>query len=140
MPGTVPPTVWSLRTGWSETIANAAAPALHKILHILAEFALEEAAPNDQVVIWLEHDPLQAHLVVEYRAPELDSADAASLFRLMHPRDLSQAGRPNLARMQLYVATLLAERQQGYLTMSGRPDQHYQMHLVLPLAPQLAVS
>ena len=124
----------------SKTVANAAAPALHKILHILAEFALEETTPNDQVVIRLEHDQSQAHVVVEYRAPDLDGSSAIMLFRLMHPRDLSQAGRPNLSRMQLYVATLLAERQQGYLTMSGRPDQRYQMHLVLPLAPQLAVS
>jgi hypothetical protein len=51
----------------------------------------------------------------------------------MHPRDLSESGRPQLHRMQLYVASLLAERQQGYLTLRGRDDSYYQIDLALPL-------
>ncbi len=56
------------------------------------------------------------------------------LFQLMNPRDLSEAGRPVLHRMQLYVASLLAERQQGYLALRDQGEQQYQLDLAVPLA------
>ena len=48
-------------------------------------------------------------------------------------RRLSEAGRPYLHRMQLYVACLLAERQQGYLSLNDQGGQQYQLDLVVPL-------
>jgi K+-sensing histidine kinase KdpD len=115
-------------------MASIAPPALHKILHILVEFALEESPASEPVSIWLDYDPVHAHIIIQHQAPGLKPEDAAVLFRLMHPRDLSESGRPYLHRMQLYVASLLAERQQGYLTLRGRDNAYFQIDLALPLA------
>lgn len=64
----------------------------------------------------------------------MSQEDAAVLFRLLHPRDLSEVGRPHLHRMQLYVASLLAERQDGYLTLRGQEDEYYELDLAVPIA------
>jgi len=115
-------------------MAFVAPSALHRILYILVEFALIESPLDDAVDIRLAYDESQAHILVDHRAPRLTAEDAGALFRLMHPRDLSEAGRPQLHRMQLYVATLLAERQRGYLTLRCRDDARYEFDLAMPLA------
>lgn len=114
--------------------ASVAPAALHKILYILTEFALKESPPEAPVEIELNYERSQAHIIIEHQAPRLQVADAAVLFRLMHPRDLSELGRPDLHRMQLYVAILLAEQQQGYLTLKSSNTRAYKLDLVLPLA------
>ena len=42
--------------------------------------------------------------------------------------------------MQLYVAHLLAERQQGHLSIHERPEQLYALDLAMPLAKALDTS
>ncbi|NDJ79205.1 MAG: hypothetical protein GYB65_23390 [Chloroflexi bacterium] len=123
--------------GVSEGSLTQIAPsALHKIMNILVEFALAESSPEDSVDIRLHFDDALAHILMLHKAPKLTAADAAVLFRLMQARDLSEAGRPDLHRMQLYVASLLAERQQGYLLLSGQGDDVYQIDLALPLVAE----
>jgi hypothetical protein len=73
-------------------------------------------------------------LVVCHYAPELSAEDAATLFQLLNPRDLSEMARPQLHRMQLYVASLLAERQEGYLTLRDQSNNRYELDLVVPLS------
>lgn len=118
-----------------DPLAQVTPSALHRILYILAEFALAESPPDEPVDMRLDFDKSQAHIVIQHHAPDLNSADVKMLFQLMNPRDLSEAGRPILHRMQLYVASLLAERQQGYLALRDQGDQHYQLDLTVPLAP-----
>lgn len=120
----------------AQLFARFAPAALHKILHILVEFAMAESPDESAVNLYLTYDTEQAHIVVEHLAPQLTESDAASLFQLMHPRDLSETGRPRLHRMQVYVASLLAQRQQGYLTLHVLPNRWYQIDLTLPLAPK----
>ncbi len=115
-------------------LAYASPEALHRILYILAEFALEEAPEADTIRLNLSEDGLYAHVLVEHRAPELRTEDIPNLFRIAYPRDLSEVGRPKLHRMQLYVAHLLAERQQGHLTIHERTGQRYTLDLAVPLA------
>jgi hypothetical protein len=114
-------------------MTNIAPAALHKILYILVEFALQESPPEKQIHIELRYDQLQAHVIIQHTAPHLSSGEVETLFKLLQPRDLSETGRPRLHRMQLYVASLLAERQQGNLTLRGRDDNQYQIDLALPL-------
>jgi K+-sensing histidine kinase KdpD len=123
--------------GTSQGPMTSIAPAaLHKILHILVEFALQESPPDDMVDVSLNYDQSQAHIIVQHKAPGLSPADAANLFRLLQPRDLSESGRPRLHRMQLYVASLLAERQHGFLTLRECENNQYKIDLALPLAAQ----
>lgn len=116
-----------------DPMTQIAPAALHKILYILVEFALAESPSDHPVSICLNYDADQAHVVIQHRAPALSAGEAAMLFQLMNPRDLSELGRPHLHRMQLYVASLLAERQQGSLILRGSGDQEYQIDLALPL-------
>jgi hypothetical protein len=118
-----------------EPMAEVAPAAMHRILTILMEYALAESPPGDPVDIRLDYDPAQAHVVITHHAPALSADDAAMLFQLMTPRDLSEAGRPLLHRMQLYVASLLAERQRGYLTLRGGDERQYELDLAVPLSP-----
>jgi two-component system phosphate regulon sensor histidine kinase PhoR len=118
-----------------DAMAQIAPAALHRILYILVEFALNESDADDLIDIRVNYDASQAHVVVVHRAPGLTPSDAAVLFRLLHPRDLSEQGRPLLHRMQLYVASLLAERQQGYLTLRDEGQHVFELDLALPLAP-----
>jgi signal transduction histidine kinase len=118
----------------SDPMAHIAPAALHRILYILAEFALAESPPNDLVEIHLKFNEKWAHILVQHKAPNLSAEDTALLFQLVQTRDLSEAGRPKLHRMQLYVASLLAQRQQGQLTLRGRDDHQFQIDLSLPLA------
>lgn len=117
-----------------EPQASVAPSALHRILNILVEFALAECPPDEAVDIRLDYDEQQAHLVIDHHAPELNSDEAAMLFQLMNPRDLSEAARPHLHRMQLYVACLLAERQHGQLTLRDNKNHQYQFDLAMPLS------
>lgn len=110
--------------------------ALHKILYILVEFALEESALDEPVDIRLVYNSTQAHILIKHRATKLSPAEVEGLFQLMRPRDLSEAGRPQLHRMQLYVANLLARKQQGYLTLRTGEADHYEIDLALPLVAQ----
>ena len=119
---------------FADPLANVAPAALHKILTILVEFALEESGTHDAVNINLHYDERQAHITFEHHAPDLTAADAVRLFQLMQPRDLSEAGRPVLHRMQLYVASLLAERQHGLLRLRSGGQERYTIDLTLPLA------
>lgn len=116
-----------------EPATRVSPAAMHRILFILMEFALTETLPQEVIDIHLSYEDSQAHLIVQLRAPDLRPEDAAQLFRLLHPRDLSEMGRPPLHRMQLYVANLLAERQQGYLTLRSMDEQLYELDLVVPL-------
>ncbi len=118
-----------------DPMARVAPSALHRILYILAEFALAESPLDEPVGLRLSFDQSQAHIVIQHQAPRLGSDDAKTLFQLMNPRDLSEAGRPVLHRMQLYVASLLAERQQGYLALRDQGERHYELDLAMPLAP-----
>lgn len=108
--------------------------ALYRILTILVDFALAESPVDEPVTISLSTNTTQAHVTVRHKAPDLNEDDAVMLFQMMHPRDLSEMGRPKLHRMQLYVASLLAQRQQGYLALHVQPDRFYEMDLVLLLA------
>jgi signal transduction histidine kinase len=117
------------------SLVQIAPAALHKILFILAEFSLTESPADIPVTIRLNQDNSQAHILLQHQAPNLHATEIATLFRLMNPRDLSEAGRPQLHRMQLYVAHLLAERQQGDLTLRAQEDNLYQIDLALALAP-----
>lgn len=117
-----------------EPMSQIAPSALHRILYILVEFALAESPLDEFIDIRLDYDAELAHVMVQHHAPDLSGDDATALFRLMHPRDLSESGRPKLHRMQLYVASLLAERQQGHLTLRGEDDRRYQFDLTMPLA------
>ena len=118
-------------------LAYASPEALHRILYILAEFALAEAPEAEVVRLDLRTDSLYAHVIIAHRAPELRPEDIPNLFRITHPRDLSDVGRPKLHRMQLYVAHLLAERQQGHLSIHERPEQVYELDLAMPLVQAL---
>lgn len=118
-----------------EPQARVAPSALHRILNILVEFALTECPVDEKIGIRLDYDDYQAHLVIDQRAPDLSVDEAATLFQLMNPRDLSEAARPRLHRMQLYVACLLAERQQGQLTLRNYENRQYQFDLAMPLSP-----
>jgi signal transduction histidine kinase len=118
----------------TDPLAQVAPSALHRILYILAEFALAESPPDEPVEMRLNYNGAQAHIMIQHYAPGLSATDAAMLFQLMNPRDLSEAGRPLLHRMQLYVACLLAERQQGYLALHDQGEQRYQLDLAIPLA------
>jgi signal transduction histidine kinase len=118
-----------------DPMTRISSAALHKILTILTEFALAESPPDDVIKIKLSYDEENAHIVFKHTAPGLSKADVAVLFQLMQPRDLSETGRPQLHRMQLYVASLLAERQQGNLTLRGQDDFLYEIDLSLPLLP-----
>jgi signal transduction histidine kinase len=118
-----------------DPLAQISPSALHRILYILAEFALAESPANEQIKLHLNYDSSQAHIVVQHHAPGLSADDATMLFQLMNPRDLTDVGRPHLHRMQLYVACLLAERQQGYLALSDQGGQQYQLDLAVPLTP-----
>lgn len=123
-----------LQNGANEgPMTNIAPSALHKILHILVEFALAESPPEAEVKIGLRYEGDKAHVLVSHHAPNLSAADAAALFQLMHPRDLSEIGRPPLHRMQMYVASLLAERQQGHLTLRAQDQHSFQIDLALPV-------
>ncbi len=117
-----------------EPLTTVAPAALHRILNILVEFALKESPENETVDIRLDYNDTQAHLVICHYAPDLSADDATTLFQLMNPRDLSEAARPHLHRMQLYVASLLAERQDGYLTLRDQADNRYELDLVVPLS------
>jgi signal transduction histidine kinase len=116
-----------------DPMATISPSALHRILYILAEFALAESPADKQIEMRLNYDSSQAHIVIQHYAPGLSADDVTKLFQLMNPRDLSDAGRPYLHRMQLYVACLLAERQQGYLALNDQGGQQYQLDLVVPL-------
>ncbi len=117
-----------------EPMTRIAPAALHRILYILVEFALAESPADQTVDIRLRYDQAQAHVTIQHKGPQLSQEDAAVLFRLLHPRDLSEVGRPHLHRMQLYVASLLAERQDGYLTLRGQEDEYYELDLTVPIA------
>jgi len=118
-----------------DPMARISSAALHKILTILTEFALAECPADDVITIRLSYDEANAHIVFKHKAPGLTESDVALLFQIMQPRDLSETGRPQMHRMQLYVARLLAERQQGNLSLRGQADFVYEIDLSLPLAP-----
>lgn len=120
----------------AEPMALLSTAALHRILNILVEFALEESTASDPVHLQVRHQPDTTHLFVEHVAPRLTESEVASLFELMSGRDLNCLSRPHLHRMQLYVASLLAERQHGALTFHGIGDCRYCIELILPRAPQ----
>ncbi len=117
-------------------LAYASPEALHRILYILMEFALTETPEASTIQLKLSTSDLYAHLTIEHHAPKLRPEDIPNLFRITHPRDLSDAGRPKLHRLQLYVAHLLAERQQGHLTIHEHANQLYTLDLALPLADE----
>jgi len=118
-----------------EPMSLLSTAALHRILNILVEFALEESTPSDPVHLRIEHEPDLSRLIIEHTAPRLKASEVVSLFEIMSGRDLSYLGRPHLHRMQLYVASLLAERQHGALTFHGIGDCSYRIELILPRAP-----
>ena len=113
--------------------ALVAPPALHRILYILLEFAIAESPADGVVEIRLDSNGDHAYLYFQHSAPALRTDEASALFRLMYPRDLSEVGRPQLHRMQLYVAHLLAEQQQGFLTLRGQSNHRYEFNLAMPL-------
>jgi K+-sensing histidine kinase KdpD len=115
-----------------EPLTMVAPAALHRILNIVVEFALKESPEGELVDIRLDYNDTHAHLVICYHAPDLSAEDAATLFQLMYPRDLSEVARPHLHRMQLYVASLLAERQDGYCCAISRIIA--ELDLVVPLS------
>lgn len=120
------------RTG--DLFADVSPPAMHRILNIVVEFALEESPPDEPINIHLNVDDTLAHVVIEHKAPTLQHEHIPNLFRLMHPRDLSEESRPQLHRMQLYVANVLATRQHGFLTIAKQNgcDDTY-VDLAMPL-------
>ena len=115
-----------------EPTAQISPSALHRILHILVEFALAESSPPDLVEICLSYSKGTAHILIQHNAPQLQVTDASSLFEILANRDLRYQGRPHLHRMQLYVASLLAERQNGSLTLHAMGADRYQIELTLP--------
>lgn len=115
-----------------EPMTQISPSALHRILHILVEFALAESAPPDPVEICLCYSDLTARILIRHNAPHLQVSDAAALFQILTNRDLRHQGRPDLHRMQLYVASLLAERQSGSLTLHALGGDRYQIEVVLP--------
>lgn len=117
-----------------EPRARVSPAALHKILHILLEFALRESPGDGPIEIRLDQQGAEAHVVLRHQAPHLTEEEAGRLFALMAPRDLSEERRPQLHRMQLYVASLLAERQDGSLVLRQRPDQSIELDLAMTLA------
>lgn len=117
----------------SPSPARIAPSALHRILQILVDFALAESPEGHPVELSLEFNTARAHIRIRHEAPNLSQADAATLFTLFQSRDLSEHSRPLLHRAQLYVANLLAERQNGLLTLLGEPDDAYRLDLALPL-------
>lgn len=116
-----------------ELSADIAPAALHRILYILAEFALQESPEDELIELQLGKTASEATIMLRHRAPELQAEDASQLLQLMPSRDLSEAGRPKLHRMQMYVANLLAERQRGCLTLQGDANYQYEINLTLPL-------
>jgi len=125
--------VFSDTVNGSGPLAQIAPAALHRILYILAEFALAETPPSEPIVVRISRAEAHAHITLEHHAPRLSEDEADALFRLMHPRDLSEVGRPSLHRVQLYVASLLAQRQQATLSVHSRPHHRYQFDLAVPL-------
>jgi K+-sensing histidine kinase KdpD len=117
-----------------EPMTRISPPALHRILYILVEFALSESPSSNPIDIHVDYDDSWAHVIIQHQAPRLTSEEAAVLFRLLHPRDLSESGRPQLHRMQLYVANLLAERQNGSLTLRDQTQSTYELDLAMPIA------
>jgi len=113
--------------------ARASPAALHKILHILLEFALRESPGDGAIQIRLDQRETEAHIVLRHQAPHLTQEEAARLFTLLAPRDLSEERRPQLHRMQLYVASLLAERQSGSLVLRLQPDRAFELDLTMRL-------
>jgi len=107
--------------------------ALHRILQIVVDFALAESPAGHPVELSVDFNSIRAHIRIRHEAPNLTPADAASLFELFQPRDLSEHARPQLHRVQLYLANLLAERQNGMLTLLREPDAIYQFDLAFPL-------
>lgn len=120
--------------GGEEPRARVSPAALHKILHILLEFALRESPDDGSIEIRLDQHDAEAHVVLRHQAPHLTQEEAGRLFALMAPRDLSEERRPQLHRMQLYVASLLAERQDGSLVLRQRPDLAFELDLAMTLA------
>lgn len=115
------------------SLARISPSALHRILQILIDFALAESPAGRPVELSLDFNTVRAHIRIRHEAPNLSSEDAAGLFTPFQLRDLSEHARPQLHRIQLYVANLLAERQHGLLTLLGEPDTVYQLDLALPL-------
>lgn len=113
--------------------ARIAPSALHRILQILVEFALAESPAGNPVLLSLDYNTVCAHIRVRLEAPNLTRQDAATLFELFRPRDLSERSRPQLHRIQMHVANLLAERQRGLLTLHEEPQAFFQLDLALPL-------
>ncbi len=122
-----------------EPYARVAPAAMHRILYILVEFALAESPPDVPVHIQLGFEDDRAHVLIKHRAQGLHTEDIPNLFRLMHPRDLSEEGRPQLHRMQLYVANLLAQRQNAQLSISQGDDDVYAFDLTMPLMARDAI-
>lgn len=122
------------RNGVSVPLPVRTSPAaLHRILQILVDFALAESPTGHPVELSVDFNTVRAHIRIRHEAPHLAPADAAGLFKLFQPRDLSEHARPQFHRIQLYVANLLAERQHGMLTLLSEPDAVYQLDLALPL-------
>ena len=117
----------------SRVPARISPSALHRILQILVDFALAESPAEHPVELSLEFNTVRAHIGIRHQAPNLTHAEAAGLFTLFQSRDVSAHTRPQFHRVQLYVANLLAERQQGLLTLREGPDSTYMLDLALPL-------
>ncbi len=113
--------------------ARISPAALHRILHILMEFALAESPTAHPVQLSLTFNHAWAHIRIRHKAPNLSHDEVATLFEQFHARDLSEHTRPKLHRLQLYVANLLAERQHGLLTLREERDAAIQFDLALPL-------
>lgn len=113
--------------------ARVSPAALHKILSILLEFALRESSGDGSIQIRLDQRETEAHIVLRHHAPHLTQEEAGRLFALLAPRDLSEERRPQLHRMQLYVASLLAERQNGALVLRQQPDRAFELDLTVRL-------
>lgn len=113
--------------------ARISPAALHRILHILIEFALAESPTGYPVQLSLTFNHAWAHIRIRHKAPNLSHDEVATLFEQFHVRDLSEHTRPKLHRLQLYVANLLAERQHGLLTLREERDAAIQFDLALPL-------
>lgn len=113
--------------------ARIAPSALHRILQILVEFALAESPTGSPVHLSLDYNSVRAHIRVRHEAPNLTHQDASTLFELFRPRDISERSRPQLHRIQMHVANLLAERQRGLLTLHEEPQAFFQFDLALPL-------
>lgn len=122
------------RNGVSATYPARIAPsAVHRILQILVEFALAESPAGSPVHLSLDYNSVRAHIRIRHEAPNLTHQDASTLFELFRPRDLSEHSRPQLHRIQMYVANLLAERQRGLLMLHEESQTFFQFDLALPL-------